>query len=142
MYPYLRKGEREMNYSVSILLYVIVISGVCFAAEQPGQKMESTVVAEPAAAVAAPTALRLKIVQVGFQLNWSLSPHDPGIVTGYELVRADRFTGPFDPVATIDKGSSQYTDASALPEIIYYYKVRAVAGKDYSPYSNTVVGER
>jgi hypothetical protein len=90
----------------------------------------------------APSALRLVIVQDGFKLTWKLSPQDPGIVTGYEIVRSDLASGPFVKVATVDKGVSQYIDTTASKEIIYYYKVRAAAGDIYSPYSNTVTGER
>lgn len=89
-----------------------------------------------------PTALKLVIVPNGFKLSWNLSAQDPGIVTGYEIVRSDLASGPFTKVATVDKGVFQYIDTSASREIIYYYKVRAVAGTAYSPYSNTVTGER
>jgi hypothetical protein len=90
----------------------------------------------------APTALRLVIVPNGFKLSWQPSPQDPGVVTGYEIVRSDLASGPFIKVATVRKGNSEYIDTTANREIIYYYKVRAVAGKVYSPYSNTVTGER
>ena len=92
--------------------------------------------------LAAPTALKLMIVPNGFQLSWTPSPQDPGIVTDYEIVRSDLASGPFAKIAMVDKGVSQYIDTTASREIIYYYKVRAVAGTDYSPYSNTVTGER
>jgi hypothetical protein len=90
----------------------------------------------------APATLKLVIVPNGFKLTWKLSPQDPGKVTGYEIVRSDRASGPFTKVATIDKGVSEYIDTTAAPEIIYYYKVRAIAGTEQSPYSNTVAGER
>ncbi len=90
----------------------------------------------------APTALKLVIVPNGFKLTWGLSPQDPGMVTGYEIVRADRASGPFDSVAVVKKGVSEYIDTTAAKEIIYYYKVRAKAGDIYSSYSNTVTGER
>jgi hypothetical protein len=92
--------------------------------------------------IAAPTALRLMIVPNGFKLNWNPSPEDPGIVTGYEVVRSDLASGPFVKIATVDKGVAQYVDTTASPETIYYYKVSAVAGNVHSPYSNTVTGER
>jgi hypothetical protein len=119
-----------------------LICTVCFAGEKPELKKEPAVAEETGTIAGAPAGLHLKIVQNGFQLNWTLSPHDPGTVTGYEIVRSDRFSGPYDTVATVGKGTSQYIDTTALPEIIYYYKVRAVAGKGYSPFSNTVAGER
>ncbi len=90
----------------------------------------------------APAALRLVIVPNGFRLTWNLSPQDPGIVTGYEIVRSDRASGPFDTVASVNKQVSEYIDATAAKEVIYYYKVRARAGSGYSPDSNTVTGER
>lgn len=91
----------------------------------------------------APTGLGLMIVPNGFQLRWKLSPQDPGVVTGYEIVRsANIFSGPYITVATVNNGVSQYTDTTTEPENIYYYKVRAVAGDVFSPYSNIVAGER
>jgi hypothetical protein len=90
----------------------------------------------------APAALRLVIVPDGFKLSWKLSLQDPGVVTGYEIVRAELASGPFTKVGTVGKGVSQYVDKTASKEIIYYYKVRAAAGDVYSLYSNTVTGER
>jgi hypothetical protein len=90
----------------------------------------------------APTQLRLVIVPNGFKLTWKPSPEDSGVVTGYEIVRGDLASGPFIKIATLDKGVFEYIDTTASREIIYYYKVRAVAGTVYSPYSNTVTGER
>jgi len=90
----------------------------------------------------APTALKLMIVPEGFKLSWQPSPEDGGMVTGYEIVRADLASGPFTTVAKVDKGVLEYVDTTAAPEIIYYYKIRAVAGTERSPYSNTVTGER
>ena len=89
-----------------------------------------------------PTALRLVIVPIGFQLTWKLSPQDPGKVTGSEIYRSDRASGPFERVAAVKKEVAQFVDATASKEVIYYYKVRAMAGHRSSPYSNTVTGER
>jgi len=90
----------------------------------------------------APTQLRLVIVPNGFKLSWNPSPQDPGIVTEYEIVRATLASGPFETIAKVSKGVLTYHDSTAQPEIIYFYKVRAVAGKEYSPYSNVAVAER
>ena len=90
----------------------------------------------------APSALRLVIVPDGFKLSWQRSPQDPGAVTGYEIASSDLASGPFLKVATVKKGVSEYIDTTASREIIYYYKVRAVAETERSPYSNTVTGER
>jgi hypothetical protein len=97
---------------------------------------------QKSASLGAPRTLRLVIVPNGFKLSWQPSSKDLGAVTGYEIVRSDSASGPFATVATVDKGVFQYIDTTASPEIIYYYKVRAVAGTVYSPYSNTVTGER
>jgi hypothetical protein len=90
----------------------------------------------------APTALRLLIVPDGFKLSWQPSPEDPGVVTGYEIVRSDLASGPFRAVGKVAKGVFEYVDTTAPRENILYYKVRAVAGKSSSPFSNTVTGER
>jgi hypothetical protein len=63
-------------------------------------------------------------------------------VTGYEIARATVASGPFQPIATVKEGTLKYYDAMAQSEAIYYYKVRALADKVYSGYSNTVTGER
>lgn len=90
-----------------------------------------------------PTALKLVIVKNTFQLTWTPSPQDPGIVTGYEIFRsANVASGPFVKIGAVEKGVAQYTDKTAAPENIYYFKIRALAGSAKSPYSNTVTGER
>lgn len=94
------------------------------------------------ATLAPPTALKLVIVPDGFKLSWQPSPDDPGAVTGYEIVRSDLASGPFAVVGTVNSGVTQYVDKTAAREIIYYYKVRAIAGTGESPFSNTVTGER
>ena len=94
------------------------------------------------AALDAPKNLRLKIVSGGFELSWGPAKKDNAHITGYEIVRASMVSGPYERVATVGKGVYQYVDTSAHPEVINYYKVRAVAGKKYSPFSNTVAGER
>ena len=131
-----------MNCSLTIALAALMISLPGFADGQIVRKKEMTAAQGTGTEVQAPAALHLKIVQNGFQLNWTLSSHDPDVVTGYEIVRSDRFSGPYDPVATAGKGISQYIDTTALPEIIYFYKVRAITEKGYSDFSNPVSGER
>jgi hypothetical protein len=94
-------------------------------------------------AVDEPTALKLMIVKNAFQLSWKPSPQDPEIVNGYEIYRSTNLaSGPFVKVGAVGKSVLQYTDNKAAPENIYYYKVRAVADRAKSPYSNTVTGER
>jgi hypothetical protein len=125
-----RFNMRRIALGVGVILLLVSFCGYAGASEQKD------------VAPGAPTALRLVIVPNGFKLSWQPSPEDPGAVTGYEIVRSDLASGPFTTVAMVDKGVSQYIDATASPEIIYYYKVRAVARTVYSPYSNTVTGER
>jgi len=97
---------------------------------------------EKSVAPGAPGGLKLLIVSNGFKLSWKPSADDPGSVTSYEIARADLASGPFVTVGNVAKGVSEYVDTSASKEVIYYYKVRAMAGKIYSPDSNTVTGER
>lgn len=130
-----------MRNAMSILLGAVVISAVCFAAEYPGPKGEPAAATETVAAVGAPTALRLSIDRDCFLLDWRLSPQDPGPVTGYEIVRADVFSGPYETVGRVNKGISGFVDRSAKPEIIYFYKVRAQAGDLHSPFSKEATGE-
>jgi len=124
-----------MKVFVAAVVAALVSTAGC--ASEPGKPAQA-----PGDSVRPPEALRLRIVQNGFQLDWKLSPQDPGAVTGYELVRSDRFTGPYDTVATVGNGTARYVDTTASREIIYFYKVRAMAGKASSPFSNTVTGER
>ena len=89
----------------------------------------------------APNGLTLRIVPEGFLLNWSPSPQDPGVVTGYEIVRTTVFSGPYETVGTVSKGVFSFVDKTAKPEAIYFYKVRALAGSLYSPFSREAAGE-
>lgn len=131
-----------MKYAAFFMLSAALICTVVLAGEIPRAQEGKTVAEQSGSMAEAPSALHLKIAGNGFQLTWKPSPQDPGTVTGYEIVRSDRFTGPYETVAIVGKGISQYHDTSASKEIIYFYKVRAVAGKEYSPFSNTVSGER
>ncbi|MRR34193.1 fibronectin type III domain-containing protein [bacterium] len=90
----------------------------------------------------APTGLTLRIVPEGFLLSWSSSPQEPVIVTGYEVVRATYFSGPYESVGTVDRGVFSFVDKTAKPEAIYFYKVRAMAGSQYSLFSREASGER
>jgi streptogramin lyase len=117
-----------MKYRVGITL--VIVLALCLPAA-----------GHAAGAPGAPADLKLSIEGKGFLLTWKSSPDDPGSVTGYEVARAELASGPFKTVAKVKKGAVKYADKKAKPEIIYYYKVRAVAGKAHSPYSNTVTGE-
>lgn len=74
----------------------------------------------------------------GLYLTWIASPQDPGCVTGYEIRRASDRCGPFVPVATVERGVLKYRDAAAEQGGTYHYRVRAMAGNEYSTYASTV----
>jgi hypothetical protein len=128
-------GMKKIRWSMGV---IILLVSLCGYAGAEGKSAETGKDIAPGA----PSELKLMIVPNGFKLTWKSSPQDPGIVTGYEIVRSDRASGPFDSVASVKKEVSEYIDTTASKEIIYYYKVRAKAGNIFSPDSNTVTGER
>ncbi len=134
-----------MTSAYNPLLLVAVIICFCSACahEEQDRAKGAATGAEQAisASLQAPTGLALRIVPEGFLLSWSPSPQDPGVVTGYELVRATYFSGPYEAVGTVGKGVSSFVDRTIKPEAIYFYKVRAIAGGQYSPFSNEASGE-
>ena len=122
--------------SIMIIFVLASLSGCAgMNGKSPGAEQKNI-------SLGAPTELKLVIVSNGFKLSWKPSAQEPGAVTGYEIVRSDLASGPFTKVTTVDKGVFEYIDTKAAREIIYYYKIRAMAGTVYSPYSNTVTGER
>lgn len=61
-------------------------------------------------------------------LAWSLSPDDGrgfNDVTHYTVERGTVPEGPFDTLATVDKGTKAYTDLEVVDYTDYYYVVRA-----------------
>ncbi len=78
----------------------------------------------------------------GLYLTWTASPNDPGCVTGYEIARATTSGGVFSTVGTVEKGVVKYNDTTATAGTTYYYKVRAVAGTEFSPYTAEASGKR
>lgn len=66
----------------------------------------------------------------------------PGCVTGYEVARATTSGGVFSTIATVEKGVIKYNDTMANVGTTYFYKVRAKAGTELSPYTNDVSGKR
>jgi hypothetical protein len=136
---YVQRGMsamKKIGFCVGVIFLLVSLCGYSGADEKSVGNGEKNIT------LGAPTALKLVIVPNGFKLTWKLSPQDPGIVTGYEIVRSDRASGPFDNVSSVNKEVSEYIDTTASKEIIYYYKVRAKAGNIDSPYSNMVTGER
>ena len=90
----------------------------------------------------APSGLTVTPSTTGLYLAWTASAQDPGCVTGYEVARATTSGGVFSTVGTVDKGVIKYNDTSAEVGTMYYYKVRAKAGSEYSPYTAEVSGKR
>lgn len=90
----------------------------------------------------APTSLAVMPSTTGLYLTWKASPQDPGCVTGYEIARASSSGGVYTALATVDKGVLKYNDTTATAGTTYYYKVRAVSGTDYSPYTSEASGKR
>ena len=130
-----------MKLLFAILLGVIVSSAYGCAAGYSEQGEEPIIAQKAGAAVGAPTVLRPINVKGGIQLTWTLSPQDPGPVTGYEIVRADVFSGPYETVGTVEKGVYRFVDRTAKSEAIYFYKVRALAGSQASPFSQEAAVE-
>jgi len=130
-----------MKNSAFIILCTVFICAVVFIGE-PLRAQEMKTAAEQVEAMAqAPSALHLMIDGNGFQLTWGLSPQDPGMVTGYEIVRSAFFSGPYETVGTVKQGVSSYIDRTASPEVVYFYKVRALTGGEPSPFSKEAAGE-
>lgn len=96
----------------------------------------------------APEKLILKAVSAGINLFWQAVPQDPGCATGYEIARSTTSGGPYSTLAKVNAGTAnaagtiRYTDTTITPGIMYYYKVRAIAGTEYSPFSNEVSGKK
>jgi hypothetical protein len=90
----------------------------------------------------APTGLTLMPSISGLYLTWTASPNDPGCVTGYEIYRATSAGGVGSTIGTVNVGILKYNDTTATAGTTYYYKVRAVAGSEFSPYTSEVNGKR
>lgn len=62
------------------------------------------------------------------QMTWELSPNDPKWVTGYQIWRGEYANESQDYlIASLPKGTTSYVDASAKPDITYYYIVLATS---------------
>jgi hypothetical protein len=102
----------------------------------------------PSNAPDTPESLSIKIPSTGINLFWKAVAQDPGCVTGYEIVRSTTSGGPYTTLATVGAGTAnatgwiKYTDTTAEIGRTYYYKVRAVAGTEYSAYTAEISGKR
>jgi len=130
-----------MKYAAIFMFSALFICTVVLAGEAPQAQKGKTVAAQTTATTQTPSALHLKIAGKGFQLTWMLSPQDPGGVTGYEIVRADVFSGPYETVGKVEQGVSSFVDRTVKPEVIYFYKVRALTGGQPSLFSKEAAGE-
>lgn len=90
----------------------------------------------------APIGLTIMPSTTGLYLTWTASPQDPGCVTGYEVSRATTSGGVGPTVGTVNAGVVKYNDTTATTGTTYYYKIRAVAGSEYSPYTKGVSAKR
>jgi len=128
------------------LMILIIIAVLCGSAEPQGKSDPGGHGDRGGAAgevTAAPKNLRLKAVAGGLELYWDPAATAGDPVSGYEIVRSIQMLGgPYERIAKVDGSVHRYVDGTAPLEAIVYYKVRAVAGRTRSPYSNTVAGER
>jgi len=90
----------------------------------------------------APTSLAVAASISGLYLTWAASPSDPGCVTSYEIYRATSAGGVGSTIGTVTMGTVKYNDTTATAGTTYYYKIRAVAGSELSPYTGEVSGKR
>jgi hypothetical protein len=90
----------------------------------------------------APTNIAAASSINGLYLTWVASPQDPGCVTGYEVSRATSAGGVSTTVGTVNGGVLKYNDTSATAGTMYYYKIRAVSGTEFSPYTVETPGKR
>jgi hypothetical protein len=119
-----------------------IIGKVGVAGKLPEEPRPAPVVApaasEPSVIVLPPRALTVMPAPAGFYLVWQEAPQVQTSVTGYEIARATATGGPYTAVATVGKGVFLYHDSAAGGVTTYFYKVRAMAGKAYSPYTEVV----
>ncbi len=69
----------------------------------------------------------------GVELNWS----DNSFESAFEIFRSDS-QNDYTLLAEVNEDESSYIDTNIIPELKYYYKVRAKSSNLYSNFSNTV----
>ncbi len=128
--------------SILLPLLAFAASGSSLSSEKTSEKFFNISPGDGvSASLGAPSKLTMDVGPSLFYLDWKLSPQDPGAVTGYEIMRATDYRGPYQKIAAVSKGISHYEDLTVKPTVVYFYKVRAVAGEKYSPFSNVSVGD-
>jgi|GEM_PF-3490411 len=62
-------------------------------------------------------------------ISWALSPMDSSgsEVTGYVVSRDTLLDGAYSAIDTTDAGIHTYSDCSATPDLLYYYRIQALA---------------
>lgn len=134
-------GGNTMKRAVpAFLIFILLMCGRAVSAQGVSQGLSGKGNVKPA--ILAPVELRLFVDHNGLKLSWKISPQDAGKVTGYEIVRSNSFGGPYRMLDSVNQDIHQYVDLSASPGIVYFYKVRAVAGSEYSHFSNIAGGEK
>jgi hypothetical protein len=96
----------------------------------------------PANAPDTPLNLTARTASTGIDIFWKPPYQDPGCVTGYEISRSTTAGSGYSSVGTVGKGVYKFTDTTASAGTTYYYTVRAMAGTEYSTYSNEANGTK
>jgi hypothetical protein len=89
----------------------------------------------------APQKLNATLYKNSIELSWEPPIENAGRITQYEISRSRNVCGPFVPLAQINKNVLRYEDKELKAGDLFYYQVRAIRGKDYSGFSNKVLGK-
>lgn len=89
----------------------------------------------------APQTLKASPSEKSISLSWEPPREEAKSVTDYEIYRASKVCGPFSALAKVKKDVFQYEDKDLKNGDLFYFQIRAIRGKDYSGYSNKVVGK-
>ncbi len=69
------------------------------------------------------------------RIKWNIISGETA-TTKYQLYRSEDHGGPFTLIATLGQGNKTYKDSGLQCGKAYYYRMRAVDGSDYSPYTS------
>ncbi|MEZ4416561.1 MAG: fibronectin type III domain-containing protein [Gemmatimonadota bacterium] len=100
----------------------------------------TTLYASDAAALTAPTALRVESVDtVGLVVRWSFRERER--IRAFRVERAPALEGPWTHVGEVPPGDSSWTDVSAEPGRAHYYRLRVVGPRgEIGPPTATTFG--
>ncbi len=93
--------------------------------------MEGKICIVPTPAPSNLSAITLSENQI--ELNWNDNSQEE---TGYRVERRQGQTGSFTPVADLAANTRTFQDNNLSPNVEYCYRVRAIVGLGFSPYSN------